>query len=84
MKKKDWTYIVVIVIISGAVSYGLSTVIIGNRKTKPLKIEVVNSISDQFIKPDGKYFNKDSLNLTKLIEIDDKGNTKPFQTEKTN
>lgn len=79
MKQKELALILIIIFISGVASYFLSGMIFSSDDKKQQKAEVVQPITAQFSPPDTKYFNKDALNPTKLITIDDQSNTDPFK-----
>jgi hypothetical protein len=78
VKQKDFITIIIIVFISGLISYFIANAIIGAPKNRSRKVEVVEKISDEFNTPDPKYFNSESINPTKLIEIGDTNNPTPF------
>ncbi len=79
MKKKDLTLIVVVVIISAALSFFLSSFLFGDPEADPIEVEIVESITDEFNNPSEDYFNEDSINPTQLIRIGgDEGNISPF------
>ena len=80
MKQKDIALYIVIGIVSTVISVFLSKMIIVPEKNKTQEVEVVDAISSDFTTPasDSKYFNKDSVNPTKLIQIGDNDNSTPF------
>lgn len=78
MKSKDWTTIVVIIILSSVVSLGLTNLVIGTRKTNRLKVEQVEVLSSEFTLPNKKYFNSNSINPTQDIKIGEGANNNPF------
>lgn len=79
MKQKDITLIVVIIILSAAVSLVLSNFLIGSPKKRQDKVEVVDRIDTDFQQPSEKYFNKNSIDPTKIIKIGDNPNLTPFK-----
>lgn len=79
MKQKDVVLILVISVISAVFSLLLSNSLISTPKNRKEKVEVVESISSEFSQPNAKYFNKESVNPTKLIEIGDTTNQNPIQ-----
>lgn len=79
MKQKDWALILVIVFISGIFSYFIANIFVSSPTKKPIQVEVVEKISSDFVKPDSKYFNSQSVDPTQLIQIGDSSNQKPFQ-----
>ena len=78
MKQKDWLIIAMVVIVGGIFSLILSNLLISSPKNRSEKVEVVDVITDQFSTPDKKYFNESSFDPTRIIQIGDNGNTKPF------
>lgn len=79
MKQKDIVLIIVVVFISGVISLVVSNLIIAPPKNRQAKVEVVEKISSDFAKPDTKFFNGNSNDPTKLIQIGDNPNPTPFQ-----
>ena len=79
MKQKDIVLIVVIVVISGVISFVVSGKLIVPSKNLKQEAEVVKPISAQFNKPDKRYFNSNSINPTKLIQIGQNNNPDPFR-----
>ena len=80
MKQKDIITIMVVSFISAVMSIVISNMLITTPKNRKSTVEIVESISSEFNKPNEKYFNsKDSINPTKLIEIGDSSNQNPIQ-----
>lgn len=77
MKQKDIVLILVIVFISGMVSFFISNKFISPPK-HDMKAAKVEAISGDFNQPDDRYFNETSVNPTQLIRIQNNSNTKPF------
>jgi flagellar basal body-associated protein FliL len=80
-KDKDITLILVIVFISAVVAFLVSNWLFGSEQQREQKAEVVDVITPEFRRPPEKYFNTQSLNPTKLIEIGDNPNPNPFGNE---
>lgn len=78
MKQKDITLIIVVAFISAVVSIAVSKYFIAPPKNRQQKVEVVEAISSEFPEPDPAYFNKNSVDPTKLINIGDNSNPQPF------
>jgi len=78
MKSKDWTVIVVIIVLSAVISFGITNIVIGSRKTDRFKVEQVDALSSEFVLPKSKYFNSSSINPTQDIQIGEATNTNPF------
>jgi hypothetical protein len=83
MKQKDIALVVVMVIISAAISLTVSKLFFGSPANREQQVEVVQPITANFPAPDKHYFNKDAFNPTKLITIDPNANTNPFSGPKT-
>ena len=79
MKQKDTALILVIVFLSGIFSFFIANFFVKPPGKNPTKVEVVEKISSDFKSPDTKYFNSQSVNPTKLIQIGDNSNSTPFQ-----
>lgn len=84
MKQKDIALIIVVGFISAVFSVLLSNMLISPSKNRQQEVEVVDPITAEFKKPDPRYFNKDSVNLTKRITIGEDGNDKPFNGDPAN
>lgn len=80
MKQKDIGLFVAVALFSGIFSVIISNLLITPNKIKKQQAEKVAPISADFSVPtsDSKYFNKDSINPTKLIQIGDGSNASPF------
>lgn len=80
MKQKDIALFLVVGIFSAVISVLLSNYLITPDRIKKQKAEVVTAITTEFNIPeaDNKFFNKDSVNPTKLIQIGDSTNDSPF------
>lgn len=80
MKQKDIALFLVIGIVSTVFSILISNALIAPSKNRQQQAEVVDPISADFNVPaaDNKYFNKDAINPTKLIQIGDNTNKTPF------
>ncbi len=77
MKQQDIALIIVIVFVSGVASYFLSNSFISSPK-KDLKAAKIEPITAEFTEPSSAYYNKQSINPTQLIRIEDNKNEKPF------
>lgn len=78
MKQKDIALIVVIVAISGLVSFLASRWIFAKPGDRQQKAEVVDVITSDFTLPDSKYFNPNAIDPTQLIQIGGDNNPNPF------
>lgn len=78
MKQKDIALIIVVVAISGLVSFFVAQYFFLKPESKELKAEFVTPITTDFTQPDSKYFNQNSVNPTQQIEIGDGTNTSPY------
>ena len=79
MKQKDILTIVVVVIVSVVFSFILSNALISTPKNRQQKVEIVEKINDEFIRPDSKYFNDQAINPTQKIQIGDSTNNNPIK-----
>jgi hypothetical protein len=83
MKQKDWILIIVVVFISGIVSFVLSNYLFASPKNRQEKVEVVEPITADFKIPkaDDKYFNAQAIDPTQIIKIGDNNNNQPFNKQ---
>lgn len=82
MKQKDIVLIIVVVFISGLLSFFISGWLIGDPESQPMEAEIVDVISTDFNDPDPRHFNNESINPTRLIRIgDEQGNETPFRQQ---
>lgn len=79
MKQKDVALLILVVFISGMISYFVANIFISSPKNRATQVEVVEAISSDFKQPDSQFFNSQSVNPTKLIQIGDSSNQTPFQ-----
>ncbi len=78
MKQKDLALILIIVIVSGMLSFFISKWLFASPENTQVKAEVVDVISTEFVQPDKDYFGPQSTNPTRVIRIGDGTNTTPF------
>jgi hypothetical protein len=78
MKQKDIALIIVIVFVSGILSFFVSRLVFATPKTREQAVEVVDPISTDFPVPNSKYFNSNSIDPTQLIQIGANNNLSPF------
>lgn len=81
MKQKDITLVLVMVFISGVLSFVVSGMIFGSPSNREQKAEVVEEITAEFSPPPAKYFNANSVNPTQLITIGGESNPNPFNNK---
>ncbi len=80
MKQKDVALIIVIVAISGIVSFFVSHLLFASPKSRQQKVQVVAPITTDFTTPSSKYFNSNSIDPTQNIQIGQGTNPAPFST----
>jgi hypothetical protein len=78
MKQKDIVLIAVAALAAGILSLVVARMLFMSDKQRQERVELVDPISTDFKVPDAKYFNKDSINPTKLIQIAENANQTPF------
>lgn len=78
MKQKDIILIIVVLFISGILSFFVSNALFGSPSKHEMKAEVVEPISTSFEEPDPRYFNANSIDPTQLIQIGNQNNQQPF------
>lgn len=69
MKQKDIIVILVVVFLAGSLSLLVSKKLFDKPQNSNVSVKVVDPISTEFVKPDKKYFNENSLNPTQTIRI---------------
>ena len=77
-KQKDIAMIVIVAFFAGAFSLVLTNLLFVGKTGKDLKAETVSAITSEFQKPDDRVFNSNAINPTKLIQIGENNNQKPF------
>jgi hypothetical protein len=80
MKQKDIAMLIVIVAISGVLSFFISNFVFSKTGSKQLTAEQVDPIKTDFSHPDPTYFNSNSIDPTQTIHIGSENNTAPFTT----
>lgn len=80
MKQQDIAIVIIIVFFAGIFSFFLSGKFI--KPSSDLKqAETVSAITPEFLIPDSEYFNDQSINPTRTIEIGNTNNPNPFEDE---
>lgn len=69
MKQKDIILIVVMVFIGAVLSIIMSNVIFSSPKNRQQTAEVVDVINSEFPAPPPKYFNNNSTNLARPVQV---------------
>lgn len=78
MKKKDLPLILVIGFFSFVVALLSSNFLFNTSSNKKLESATVAPITKEFVDPDKKYFNEQSINPTQTIKINENKNDQPF------
>lgn len=78
MKQKDIAMIIIVAFVSAVIAFVVSNWLFGGQKSGEQTAEVIDVISGDFSQPPEKYFNANSVNPTKLIEIGGETNPNPF------
>ena len=78
MKKNDILIIAVVAVVAGLISLFVANFLFGGAKKFNLDAPTVQPISSEFKSPDTKYFNKESLDITKDITVQENSNNQPF------
>jgi len=81
MKSKDIYVIILIGVFSTVVSMVLSSVFIGSEENRSETVEVIPVISSELQRPSSEYFNSESINPTKTIQIGGEVSPTPFGNE---
>lgn len=78
MKQKDIALVLVVCFVSAVIAFFLSNWLFGGEQSREQKAETIDVITSEFRQPPEKYFNANSINPTKLIEIGGDPNPNPF------
>jgi pyridoxal biosynthesis lyase PdxS len=78
MKQKDIALILVVVAVSGVISFFVASGIFTSKNDRAMQAEVVQPVTPDFSQPSNKYFNANSIDPTQQIHIGDGQNTAPF------
>lgn len=81
MKQKDIALIIVIVAISGIVSFLISGRLFASPSDRQQTAEVVDTLTSDFNTPDSKYFNTNAIDPSPVIQIGNNNNQNPFNTK---
>jgi hypothetical protein len=81
MKQKDILLIGAVVFASGVISFIISGRLITTPSNRSQQVDVVPIINATFNQPDSQYFNQNSIDPTKLIQIGNNSNQTPFNTQ---
>lgn len=81
MKQKDLSLVLVVVFISVVVALIISRWIFSSPQDRQQTAESVDVITSEFPLPSNRYFNADSVNPTKQIEIGGTSNPNPFNSK---
>jgi hypothetical protein len=80
MKQKDIATIVFIIGLSAIVSVVVSNLLISSPKNRQQKVEIVDPVGAEFVRPDEKIFNDKAINPTQTVQIGNESNQKPFSS----
>ena len=78
MKQKDVALIIVIAAISAGISFAASHLLFATPHDRQQKVAAVDPITTDFVTPDSKFFNSQSIDPAKLIEVGSSNNSNPF------
>jgi hypothetical protein len=78
MKQKDIALIIIIAALSGGLALVASQFLFATPQNQQQTVAQVDPITTDFTSPDPKFFNAQSINPAKLIEVGNGNNTNPF------
>lgn len=78
MKQKDVALIIFIAAISGIIAYTASHFLFATPANRQKQVAVVSPISTDFATPDSQFFNSQSIDPSRLIEVGGNNNPNPF------
>ena len=82
MKQKDIALIIIIVFVSGVLSFIISGKLFVTPENRQQKVQTGDVIESTFEKPSEKYFNNDSINPAQMVQIGNNNNQTPFNKPK--
>jgi hypothetical protein len=80
VKQKDIALIIVIVVVSAAISLFVSKAIFTAPKNRQQQVDVVQPITSGFTQPDKQFFNGNSVDPTQPITASQNANPNPFNS----
>ena len=78
MKQKDLALVIIIAALSAIISYTASHFLFTTPKNRQQQVAVIDPITKDFATPNPRYFNNQSINPAKLIEVGSNNNSNPF------
>ncbi|NCU30257.1 hypothetical protein EOL73_02050 [Candidatus Saccharibacteria bacterium] len=78
MKKTDIAMLVLVVALTGLITYLIANTLLGSSKQLSANVTVVEPISAEIEVPNGSIFNKDAINPGVQIKVGDSSNQQPF------
>lgn len=78
MKKNDLAAIILIVALSGVVSYFVANALIGKPQNDPVQVEQVTPVAPNFPAPDERIFNDKAVDPTVEITNNGQASNQPF------
>ena len=78
MKSKDIFSIIVLITISAVISIFVSNLLISSDENRSNKVEVVETVSNNLQRPPKEFFNENSVNPTRVIQIGAEDNKNLF------
>lgn len=78
MKQKDIALLIVIGVVSAAISLFLSNALFGGEKQREQQVETIDAISPEFKSPNTQYFNAEAVNPAQPVQIGESSNPNPF------
>lgn len=78
MKQNDIAAIVLIVAVTGVISYFVANAVIGQPKNNPVQVEQITTIEPNFPTPDTRVFNDQAIDPTVTINGNGQATDQPF------
>jgi hypothetical protein len=83
MRDKDIAIIIGVVFVSIILSFIIASKVITTPANRQQQVPMASSIFDQISQPPSTYFNAQSVDPTKLIQIGNNSNPTPFNSSQT-
>ena len=78
MKKTDIALLILIVALSGLITYFIANALLGSQKQLTAKVTEVQPVKSSIVMPEESVFNANAINPAIQIKIGDSSNQQPF------
>lgn len=78
MKKTDIALLILVIAVSGLITYFVANSLLASPKKQSTRVEVVEAISSDITEPDKTIFYKGAINPAVPIQVGNSANQQPF------